>query len=347
MMDNQTDGPGTPEGDASKEADSGVSTASTPAAEPAGTAPAAEVAPETPAVQPTAAETPSPGTSETPAAAPEVATAAPEPAAAPAPAEDAAGDDDEVDDLTAAMLAGGLDDDDDEADVAEDEDDDDDDDPAARRREAEARLRAARSRAPKRRVKVPASMKRAPSPAPATSGDLRWYVVHTYSGYENKAKQAILQRVKTQSIEHKFGEVMVPTESVVEMRKGKRRTTNRKFFPGYILVQMAMDDETYHLVKNTPKVTSFLGETAGKKPLPVSEDEMKDLTEQMTEGAAKPKPKVLFEAGETVRVIDGPFSNFNGLVEDVRPDKGKLRVNISIFGRPTPVELDFMQVEKA
>lgn len=173
---------------------------------------------------------------------------------------------------------------------------------------------------------------------------LAWYVVHTHSGFEQKAKAALEERVKALHMESFFGEVLVPAESVVEMVKGQKRTATRKFFPGYVLVQMEMNNETWHVVKNTPKVTGFLGYT--KTPMPVPDEEVRRITSQMTEGAAKPKPRMSFEKGESVRVIDGPFSNFNGVVEEVRPDKGKLRVLVSIFGRSTPVELDFGQVEK-
>ncbi len=173
---------------------------------------------------------------------------------------------------------------------------------------------------------------------------MAWYVVHTYSGYEHKAKAALEERVKSLGMEEFFGEILVPTESVVEMVKGVKRTTTRKFFPGYILVRMELNNKTWHVVKNTPKITGFVGNA--KKPMPISDAEVLRITNQMTEGAAKPKPKIDFEKGESVRVIDGPFSNFNGVVEEVRPDKGKIRVLVSIFGRSTPVELDYGQVEK-
>ncbi len=176
---------------------------------------------------------------------------------------------------------------------------------------------------------------------------LKWYTVHTYSGHENKARLALLDRIKKASLEPLFGEVLIPTESVVEMVKGQKRTTTRKFYPGYMFVQMDLSDEAYHLVKNTPKITGFLGAEKGNKPIPVPESEIAAINTQMTEGAIKPKPKVLFEEGETIRVIDGPFSNFSGIVEEVRPEKQKVRVLVSIFGRATPVELDFSQVEKA
>ncbi len=173
---------------------------------------------------------------------------------------------------------------------------------------------------------------------------MAWYVVHTHSGYEQKAKAALEERIRSLRMEEYFGEILVPTESVVEMVRGVKRTTTRKFFPGYVLVQMELNNETWHVVKNTPKVTGFVGHS--KNPRPISEQEVARITNQMSEGAVKPKPKIDFEKGESVRVIDGPFSNFNGVVEEVRPEKGKLRVLVSIFGRSTPVELDYGQVEK-
>ena len=173
----------------------------------------------------------------------------------------------------------------------------------------------------------------------------KWYVVHTYSGHENRVKLALEEKVRRCAREDYFGEVLVPTEKVVDMVKGAKRTSTRKFFPGYILVEMYMDDETWHMVKNIPKVTGFVGGSA--RPPAMSEQEVAKIAKQMEEGAVKPKPKVLFEEGENVRVIDGPFTNFAGMVQSVKPDKGKLSVMVSIFGRATPVELDFGQVEKA
>lgn len=173
---------------------------------------------------------------------------------------------------------------------------------------------------------------------------MKWYVVHTYSGHENRARMTLLERVKTASVEEQFGEVLIPTESVMEVVKGQRRTSTRKFYPGYMFVQMVLDERTFHLVKSTPKITGFLG---GSKPTPVPEREITGIHTAMTEGQSKPKPKVVFEQGDTVRVIDGPFSNFSATVEEVKPDKQKVRVLVSIFGRATPVELDFTQVEKA
>lgn len=175
-----------------------------------------------------------------------------------------------------------------------------------------------------------------------------WYVVHTYSGYEHKVKASLEERVRGLSNPELFGEILVPSEKVVELVKGKKKTSSRKFFPGYILVNMLLNDETWHIVKATPKVTGFVGGALDPSSVPpISEDEVRDITHQMEEGAVKPKPKVLFEEGEQVKVVDGPFSDFNGVVEEVKADKGKLRVLISIFGRATPVELDFVQVEKA
>src|SRR5438067_4082770 len=174
--------------------------------------------------------------------------------------------------------------------------------------------------------------------------DKKWYVVHTYSGFENKAKKSLEEKIKQNELEEFFGDILIPMENVVEMVKGEKRSSKRKFFPGYILVQMELNDRTWHLVKNTPKITGFVGNAT--KPPAVSEHEIARLTTQLSEGALKPKPKVEFEEGDNVRVVDGPFSNFNGTVEEVNPDKGRVRVLVSIFGRATPVELDFMQVEK-
>lgn len=172
----------------------------------------------------------------------------------------------------------------------------------------------------------------------------KWYVVHTYSGYEYKVKANMEEHIALAKKEEYFGDILVPSEQVVDMVKGKKKTSSRKFFPGYILVHMNLTDETWHLVKDVPKVTGFVG--GESKPTEISEAEVKKITKQMEEGAVKPKPKVLFEKGENIRVVDGPFTNFNGLVEEVHPSKGKLRVLVSIFGRATPVELDFVQVEK-
>ncbi len=173
---------------------------------------------------------------------------------------------------------------------------------------------------------------------------LRWYVVHTYSGYENKVKSALQEKVRSLGLEDKVTDVLIPSESVVELVKGERRTSNRKFFPGYVLVQMELDDQTWHLVRNTPKVTGFIGSRT--EPAVIPDEDVNKIKQQMAEGQEKPRPKYSFEKGDSVRVVDGPFINFNGTVEEVRPDKGKLRVLVSIFGRPTPVELDFIQVTK-
>jgi transcriptional antiterminator NusG len=183
--------------------------------------------------------------------------------------------------------------------------------------------------------------------ATETTMAMKWYVVHTYSGFENKAKKSLEERIKREKLEENFGQILIPMEQVVEMVKGEKRTSRRKFFPGYILVQMEMNEKSWHLVKNTPKVTGFLFGSKNPMDVPATTDEeVARLTSQISEGSLKPKPKVQFEEGDNVRVIDGPFSNFNGVVEEVRPDKGKVKVHISIFGRATPVELDFMQVEK-
>jgi transcriptional antiterminator NusG len=183
------------------------------------------------------------------------------------------------------------------------------------------------------------------TPAETTpAAELLWYVVHTYSGYEQKAKLALQERVRQQKMEEAFGEVLIPSENVIELVRGEKKTTSRKFFPGYMLVKMKLNDNTWHLVKNTPKITGFVGNATN--PPAVPEEEVMRITNQMEQGTLKPRPKVEFEEGESVRVIDGPFVNFNGVVEEVKPDKGKLRVLVSIFGRSTPVELDFVHVEK-
>ena len=172
---------------------------------------------------------------------------------------------------------------------------------------------------------------------------MKWYGVHTYSSFENKVRLNLLETIKNEGMESFFEEILIPCETVVELKKGEKKTSSRKFFPGYILVKMELTDETWHLVKETAKVTGFVG---GNAPFPIADEEVLKITRRMEEGAEKPRPKVLFEVGETVRVVDGPFLNFSGVVEDVKPDKGKLRVTVTIFGRATPVELEFMQVEK-
>ena len=174
----------------------------------------------------------------------------------------------------------------------------------------------------------------------------RWYVVHAYSGFEKSVQRALEDRIRRAGMQEKFGKILVPTEEVVEMKGGQKNISERKFFPGYVLVEMEMDDETWHLVKSTNKVTGFVGGTASK-PTPISAKEVANIMHQMQEGVEKPKPKVLFEVGEAVRVKEGPFTDFHGMVEDVNYDKSKLRVSVTIFGRATPVELEFGQVEKA
>jgi transcriptional antiterminator NusG len=174
--------------------------------------------------------------------------------------------------------------------------------------------------------------------------ELKWYVVHTYSGFEHKVKANLEERIQALNQQEFFGEILVPTEQVVELKKGRKKTSSRKFYPGYIMVQMALNKETWHTVRNTAKVTGFLG--GGNNPSPVPNEEAERIIQQMEEGISKPKPRYTFEEGDEVRVIDGPFNNFQGTVEEVKPDKEKLKVLITIFGRSTPVELDFIQVSK-
>ncbi len=171
-----------------------------------------------------------------------------------------------------------------------------------------------------------------------------WYVVHTYSGYEHKAKLALEERIRSLKMESFFEEILVPSETVVEIRKGQKKTTNRKFFPSYILVKMDLSDETWHVVRGTPKITGFVGNSTN--PPAVTEEEVRKITQKIDEGQMKPKMKIIFDKGDSVRVIEGPFNTFNGIVDDVNPDKGRLKVLVSIFGRSTPVELEFTQVEK-
>ena len=173
---------------------------------------------------------------------------------------------------------------------------------------------------------------------------MQWYIIHVYSGFENKVATSLREQSEAKSLGDFFGEVVVPTEEVVEMRRGKKVNTERKFFPGYVLAKLEMTDETYHLVKNTPKVTGFLG--TGTRPSPVSQEEVDRIMHQVQEGIARPKPSVTFEVGEQVRVADGPFTSFNGVVEDVDEERTRLKVAVSIFGRATPVELEYTQVEK-
>ena len=176
--------------------------------------------------------------------------------------------------------------------------------------------------------------------------DKRWFVVHVYSGYEKSIQRSLQERINLAGMQDRYGEILVPVEEVVEMKDGQKKISERKFFPGYILVEMEMSDETWHLVNSTPKVTGFVG-GSDMKPTPISAKEVQNILGQIQEGVEKPRPKVLFENGEAVRVKDGPFTDFHGNVEDVNYDKSKIRVSVSIFGRPTPVELDFSQVEKA
>lgn len=173
---------------------------------------------------------------------------------------------------------------------------------------------------------------------------LKWYIVHVYSGFENKVKAALEERIASSPHPDKFGEVLVPTEEIVELVKGKRKTSSRKFYPGYILVKMQLNDETWHVVNDTAKVTGFLG--GRNKPTALSDDEADQIINRMAAGKLKPQPKYFFESGDEIRVIDGPFTNFNGTVEEVNQEKGKIKVLVSIFGRSTPVELDFVQVQK-
>jgi len=175
--------------------------------------------------------------------------------------------------------------------------------------------------------------------------ELRWYVVHAYSGFEMKAKQALEERIRTHNLGERFGEIHVPQETVVELVRGQKKTSNRKFFPGYILVQMRMNQDTWHLVMETPKITGFVGDQSD--PSPMTQEEVERILDQVKEGANSPKAKMNFDQGETIKVIDGPFTDFVGTIDEVKPEKGKVKVLISIFGRATPVELDFIQVEKA
>ena len=174
----------------------------------------------------------------------------------------------------------------------------------------------------------------------------RWYVVHAFSGFEKQVQRSMLERITRAGMEDMFGEILVPTEEVVEMKGGQKRRSDRKFFPGYVLVEMEMNDETWHLVKEVPKVMGFIGGTSDR-PAPITEKEADTILSRVQEGVDKPRPKILFEPGEMVRVVDGPFNDFNGTVEEVNYEKSRLRVAVLIFGRSTPVELDFHQVEKA
>jgi transcriptional antiterminator NusG len=171
---------------------------------------------------------------------------------------------------------------------------------------------------------------------------LKWYVVHTYSGFENRVKLSLQERIATAGMQPFFSDIMIPEEDIVELVSGEKKTSKRKFFPGYILVRMEMNDNTWHLVKDTPKVTGFIG--GRDKPTPIPDKDVDLLKSRIDEGTLKPKPKFKFEEGDHVRIIDGPFTNFDGIIDEVKPEKGKLRVIVSIFGRSTPVELDFIQV---
>lgn len=194
-------------------------------------------------------------------------------------------------------------------------------------------------------VETTAPADAAPSDGAAPASLLRWYVVHAYSGMEKAVERNIRERIERAGMHAKFGRILVPTEEVVEMKNGKKAVTERRFFPGYVLVEMLMDDESWHLVKHTSKVTGFVG-GAKNRPAPISEAEVMKIVHQMQEGVEKPRPKVEWEVGEVVRVKDGPFTDFNGAIEDVNYEKSKVRVAVTIFGRATPVELDFHQVEK-
>jgi len=179
------------------------------------------------------------------------------------------------------------------------------------------------------------------------SSGLQWYVVHVYSGFEFHVKQALTQRIKDAKLEDSFGEIMIPTEEVVEMRSGQKRKSKRKFYPGYVLVHMLMNDDTRYLVRHTPKVLGFIGGSSEQPPPAISDKEAETILQKVQDSVGKPKPKVLFAPGEVIRVTDGPFADFNGVVEEVNYDKNRLRVAVLIFGRSTPVDLDFGQVEKA
>jgi transcriptional antiterminator NusG len=175
---------------------------------------------------------------------------------------------------------------------------------------------------------------------------LRWYVVHAYSNFESKVKQALEERIKREGLEQYFGKILVPTEEIVEMRMGQQRKSDRKFFPGYVLVQMELTDETWHLVRDIPRVLGFIGGTSDR-PAPISDKEAMSILSRVEEGVNKPRPKILFEVGEVIRIVDGPFKDFNGVVEEVNYEKSKLRISVLIFGRSTSVELGFNQVEKS
>lgn len=176
-----------------------------------------------------------------------------------------------------------------------------------------------------------------------SSNTMNWYVVHTHTGYESQVKEALYLKFKEQGREESLGDIMIPSEEVVELKKGRKKISTRKFFPGYIMIELDLNDETWHLVNSLPKVTGFVG---GSTPAPLSEKEVEKIRQQVVEGAERPTPKVIFSEGESVRVVDGPFTNFNGIVKEVNEEKGKLKVLVTIFGRATSVELEFLQVEK-
>ncbi len=174
----------------------------------------------------------------------------------------------------------------------------------------------------------------------------RWYVLHVYSGFENKVAEGIRDKAKKLGLAERVEEIMVPTEEIVEVRRGQKVNTERKFFPGYVLAKLDMDDDVWHMIKNTPKVSGFLG-SGGNKPVPITQKEAERMMKQMQEGVERPRPSIVYDIGEEVKVTDGPFASFNGVVEEIDEEKGKLKVSVSIFGRATPVELEYSQVEKA
>lgn len=174
---------------------------------------------------------------------------------------------------------------------------------------------------------------------------MRWYVIHAYSGFEKSVQKSLMERIERSGMQHLFGQILVPVEEVVEVKAGRKAVSERKFFPGYVLIEMEMTDDTWHLVKSAPKVTGFIG-GSGNRPAPISEREVQSIMQQMQDGVEKPRPKVLFEVGEQLRVTEGPFADFNATVEDVDYDKSRIKVSVLIFGRATPVEVDFAQVEK-
>jgi transcriptional antiterminator NusG len=251
------------------------------------------------------------------------------------PREDGNGADVEGDehDLDAADAAAGSDD----LDAADSHADDE-----------ESKVTSTRTTSPREEARPEPA--RAPEPAFTSSfgeagepPSMKWYVVQAYSGYENKVRLSLQERIKQAALEDHFGEILIPKENVQETKGGNRRVTTRSFFPGYIFVQMILNERTWHLIKDTPKVSGFIG---GRHPAPVPQNEINTIAQQVAEGAARPKPRVVFEQGDHVRVIDGAFANFTGTIEEVKPEKQKVKVLVSIFGRATPVELDYAQVEK-